>query len=70
MPPFAPAHVVALALACFGLGLIMAAFAGGSFGALRLFGGLGLLILAMITSGIQLLTRTGASTQPDDKEGA
>jgi hypothetical protein len=56
----APAHAVAFAMAFFGLGLIAAAFLGDAFGAFRLLGGLGLLALALIVSGLQVLLRHGA----------
>lgn len=46
-------------MAFFGLGLIAAAFLGEAFGALRLFAGLGLLALALIVSGLQVLLRNG-----------
>jgi hypothetical protein len=61
----APAHVAALAMACFGLGLIAAAFLGEAFGAVRLLGGLGLLALALIVSGLQVLSRNGAAAREE-----
>lgn len=61
----APAHVVAIGLACFGLGLIAAAFVGEPFGLSRLLLGIGLLVVAMITSGIQLLNRHGAPVREE-----
>jgi hypothetical protein len=59
----APAHLVAISLGFFGLALVVAAFVGETFAALRLFGGIGLLVAAMITSGVQLLSRHGAITK-------
>ncbi len=56
----APARLAAVALAVLGLGLIAAAIAGESFAALRLYVGLGLLVLALLASGLQVLLRSGA----------
>ena len=59
----APAHVAAIACGFFGLGLIAAAFLGEALGAVRLVGGIGLLVLAMILSGVQALLRHGAGAE-------
>jgi hypothetical protein len=62
----APAHVVAIALGVLGITLIALAFAGMG-GAGRLVLGIVLLVIAMLTSGVQLLNRdTGAGK----REGA
>lgn len=62
----APAHVVAIALGLFGAGLVAASLMGDSFGALRLFGGITLLVIAFITSGVQLLTRNAAASNEEE----
>ena len=62
----APAHVISIAMAMFGLGLIVAAFVGEGFAAMRLFLGLALFIGALIVSGIQLLARNGASSKGEE----
>jgi len=63
----AAAHLAAIALGVFGLGLVVAAFIGSTFGEVRLFIGIGLLVVAMVTSGLQLLA-TGGATR-DEEEG-
>ena len=63
--PLAPAHVIAIALACLGLGLVAAAFIGEPFRLARLLLGIGLVVVAMIASGIQALNRHGAPAKEE-----
>lgn len=65
MSTLAPAHIAAISLAVFGVGLIAAAFVGAGFGTLRLLFGIGLVVAALITAGVQLLSRHAAPTKPD-----
>jgi hypothetical protein len=67
MAKLAPAYLAAIAFAIFGAGLVVSAFLGASFAAVRLFAGLGLLVVAMVTSGLQALA-TGGGTR-EDQEG-
>jgi ABC-type multidrug transport system permease subunit len=55
MVQVAPGNLVAMAMALFGLGLLVAAFLGDPPPTLRLGFGIGLLVLALLTSGAQLL---------------
>ena len=60
------AQVAAMAMGVLGLGLVAAAFIGSSFGPLRLFFGLGLVVTALITAGLQMLVRNAAPTAPGE----
>ena len=62
----APANLVALFFAVIGFGLLVAAFLGDPPPLLRLGFGISFLVLALLTSGVQLLLRNAAS----DAEGA
>jgi hypothetical protein len=60
-----PAHVAAIAMAAFGLALVVAAFVGASFGVVRLLVGLALIVIAMVTSGLQLLATGGGASDEE-----
>jgi len=55
MVRLAPAHLVAMAMAVFALGFLVAAFLGNPPPTLRLVFGVGLLVVAFLTWGSQLL---------------
>ncbi|MHB1262323.1 MAG: hypothetical protein ACYC2H_11490 [Thermoplasmatota archaeon] len=62
MAAIAPANLAAITMAIFGVGLIAAAFLGAGVDALRLFFGIVFVVAALITAGLNLLMRHGAST--------
>ncbi len=66
MAAFAPANLAAVALAVFGIGLIVAAFVGAGLGTLGLGVGIVLVVAGLITAGLHSLTRHGAPTRPED----
>ena len=59
--PMAPGHLAAVALGLCGLGLMAYAFVGEGFSPARMLFGIALVMAALITAGLQLLNRNGAS---------
>jgi uncharacterized membrane protein len=56
----APTHIVAIAMAVLGLGLVAAAFVGEGFGSYRLLFGIALFVAAFLTVGLHLLNHHAA----------
>lgn len=62
-----PGQLAAVGLGVLGAGLGASAFIGEGVGALRLGAGITLVVAALITSGMQLLNRNGASSAPREE---
>jgi hypothetical protein len=66
----APGLLAAIGLAILGIGLTAAAFIGEGVGPLRLGFGIALVVAALITAGLQLLSRNTGSYGHDHAEEA
>jgi hypothetical protein len=63
-----PGQLSAIGLGVLGVALVASAFAGEALGVFRLGLGIALVVAALLTSGLQLLNRNGATARPDREE--
>lgn len=61
-----PANLASIALAILGMGLIAMAVSTTSVGAIGLVLGIALIVAALITAGLGMLTRHGVPTRPTE----